>query len=586
MTLLAGVYARDDADDVPDALCNAIERSISRHPGEERQFFRDRRCCLVKTDINAFGGEALRIDRDGVSFMVGEPLLDLGHVTPRSRSADLEQLHTALSRDALEALNRTRGVFALAHYRPDSGTLLLVTDKLGIRPVFYWLGQRYVFFATALRILEEISEVPKVMDVRAVTEENSLGYALSDRTPFESIALLKPGEVLRVDGGAVSRRRYWRWDDIKASDRPLDELIRDSYDRFGEGVALRSGADSTTLAFLSGGLDSRTIVAALRQLGVHVHTFNFSPTGSQDQVFGAAFAKRIGSTHTERPIQPSQSMQSISGKMAEAWSTAPGRVTRPAERPKLIWSGDGGSVTLGHVYLNRAMVDAARAGEIGKAMELSDHGWGSEIPRRVLKADLFASLSGKKPRDGLREELAALHCDDVGRALHLVLMHNDQHRHLAQHFEEIDIRRLEYQLPFFDGAFVESVLRVPVDFCLGHHLYMEWLRRFPEAVLSIPWQAYPGHEPCPLPVPSAVTYQWGEKVARTRQAEERQDLLRKAAEMRRASSFPTPLLRRTYLSVATLLYRLQIRDVGYVIRAAHRYCEYWWKCSGRYFVPA
>jgi hypothetical protein len=583
MTLLAGVYARHAADVVPDALCDSIRRALSRHPDEQTRHFRDERCFLVKADINAFGDEAFRIDPGAVSFLVGEPLLDRGQRTRRSRTADLDELHQALARDDLDALRMARGVFALAHYRPDSATLVLLTDKLGIRPMFYWVGERYVIFATALRILDEISEIPKVMDVRAVTEENSLGYPLADRTPFASVALLKSAEILRVGGESSCRRQYWRWDDIKASDRPMNDLVQEAYARFVDGVALRCGEDSTTLAFLSGGLDSRAIVTALCDVGLHVHSFNFSVTGLQDQVFGAAFAQQIGTTHTERPMKP---MQAISAKLiADAWDASPGRVTRPAERPKLVWSGDGGSVTLGHVYLNRAMVEAARAGDANRAMQLSTHGWGSDLPRRLLGSDLLATVSENGPRDGLREELAALRCDDAGRALHLVLMQNDQRRHLTAHFEGIDLSRVEYQLPFFDSAFVESVLRVPLDFCLGHRLYLQWLRYFPEVVLSVPWQAYPGHEPCPLPIPSEAVYQWGDDVSRMRRTLERSELLRQAAEMLSASNFPKPLLRRQYLRLATLLYRLRIRDVGYVIRVAHRYYAYWSKCNGRYILP-
>jgi hypothetical protein len=389
--------------------------------------------------------------------------------------------------------------------------------------------------------------------------------------------------MLRVDGESLCRRQYWRWDEIESSDRPINELAQEAHARFVDAVAIRNGNDSTAIAFLSGGLDSRAIVTALHERGVHVHSFNFSVTGLQDQVFGAAFARRIGTTHTERPMQP---MQTVSARMiAEAWDGSPARFSKPVQRPRLVWSGDGGSVTLGHVYLNRRMVEAARAGDARTAMQLSTHGWGSEVPRRVLRPDLLASMAETSPRNGLQEELHELHCSDAGRALHLVLMQNDQRRHLAAHFEDIDLNRIEYQLPFFDSAFVESVLRVPLDFCLGHRLYMEWLRCFPEVVLSVPWQAYPGHEPCPLPVPSGVVYQWGEEVSRLRQDAERRDLLRRSAEMLGSSNFPKPLLRRQYLRLATLLYQLRARDVGYVIRAAHRYYQYWSKCNGRYVLP-
>jgi asparagine synthase (glutamine-hydrolysing) len=584
MTLLAGVYARRIGDPVPESLCDATERALSRHPNEQIDRFRDHRCFLVKADVGAFGEKAFRIDADAVSLMCGEPLLDHGDRTRRSRTLDLDELHDAFSRENLELLSKARGVFSAAHYQRESGTLILVTDKLGIRPMYYWLGERFVIFASAIRILEQISEIPKAMDVRAVTEENSLGYALADRTAFASVALLKSAEILRVAGDESTRRQYWRWDDVKTSARPMNELVQEAHAQFVDAVAIRAGGDSTTVAFLSGGLDSRAIVTALRDQGLRVHSFNFSVNGLQDQVFGAAFAERIGTIHTERPMQPTES---VSAKvLAETWIVSPERVAQPAERPGLVWSGDGGSVTLGHVYLNRAMVEAARAGDAEAAIQLSSNGWGSEVPRRLLTSELLGSLSGKSPRRGLVEELDALHCDDAGRGLHLVLMHNDQRRHLAAHFEGIDLSRLEYQLPFFDSAFVESVLRVPLDFCLGHKLYMEWLRCFPEVVLSVPWQAYPGHEPCPLPIPSGIRYQWGEEVARIARDAHRRKLSQQAAQLLRAPDFPKPLLHRQYLRLAIWLYRLRLRDVGYVIRAAHRYYEYWSKCRGRYVLPA
>jgi len=582
MTLLAGVYCRHAGDAVPDELCTEVQRALSRHPSERTSHFRDNRCFLVKADIGAYGDAALRIDQHGVSFLAGEPLLGQPGSTPRSRTLDLDELHMGISRDNLAALTRARGVFCAVHYRPESATLILLTDKLGLRPMYYWLGERYVIFATALRILEAVQEIPKVMDLQAVTEIYALEYPLSDRTPFASISLLKSAEILRVEGEASSRMQYWRWDDIETSDRPIDELTEVAYREFTDAVALRSGADSSTAAFLSGGLDSRAIVMALVQKGLRVHTFNFSFTGTQDQVFGADFARRVGTTHTERPREHGR--QVSARFMADTWSASANGATQPAERPSLVWSGDGGSVTLGHVYLNRAMVDLAHIGNTDGALRLYAEAWAGKLPQRLLTSEMREAVSDILHR-GLQQELSDLHNPDAGRALHLVLMLNDQRRHLAEHFESIDLNRLEYHLPFFDSEFVASVLKVPVEMCLGHRLYMRWLRHFPEAVLSVPWQAYPGHEPCPLPIPGDLAYQWEEAEATKVRDAKRHDLLRQATQMLNASDFPDPLFRKHYLRLAAWLYRLRMRDVGHIIGAAHMYYRYWSECGGKYSRP-
>src|SRR2546428_6890080 len=341
MTLLAGVYSRHSDNPVSDALCDAIKAALSRYPNEQLQFFRDERCFLVKADAGAYGDQAFRIDSSGVSFMVGEPLLAHAQPSRRSRAVDLNELHNAFARNDSEPLTRARGVFCAAHYRPGSAALTLVTDKLGIRPMYYWLSERYVIFATALRILEDVQDVPKVMDVRGVTELYSLEYPLSDRTPYSSVSLLKAAEIVRVTGEPSFRQQYWRWDDIQSSGRPTDELTEDVYRKFVDAVAIRSGTDSTTAAFLSGGLDSRTIVTALVQRGLRVHTFNFSILGAQDQVFGAEFAHRLDTTHTERPLTLGRQ---VSAKfIADILNAPTDDLNQLAERPGLVWSGDGGS---------------------------------------------------------------------------------------------------------------------------------------------------------------------------------------------------------------------------------------------------
>jgi asparagine synthetase B (glutamine-hydrolysing) len=109
-------------------------------------------------------------------MLSGEPLRASGEASSRTR--DLQRLHGEWDRGRWDALPEARGVFCAVHYQPASSSLTLLTDKLGVRPLFFWIGERYVAFATQLRILEGLSLVPMPLDLRGATEMTTLGYPL------------------------------------------------------------------------------------------------------------------------------------------------------------------------------------------------------------------------------------------------------------------------------------------------------------------------------------------------------------------------------------------------------------------------
>jgi len=178
------------------------------------------------------------------------------------------------------------------------------------------------------------------------------------------------------------------------------------------------------------------------------------------------------------------------------------------------------------------------------------------------------------PRLGVKEELSRLECRDPGRAFHLFLMLNDQRRHMANLYENIDQDRIELQLPFFDNDFLALILACPLDGFLGHSFYMRWLEHFPPVVTSRAWQAYPGHVPCPHPIPEELRYQWGNPFSKRVLDESKRALLQEMDRFMKSPAFPRAILNRSALRIAHWLTRLGVRDYGYVLKMAITYCRY------------
>ena len=585
MTLMAGMWARRPDATIPDAAREELERALSRHPGDEVTVFRDRRVCLLKVDIGAFGSPGYHVDAGGsVSMLTGEPLLQRdGEPAAGSRARDLEVLHRGFADRDYGPLRDTHGAFSAVHYDPRSGALTLITDKLGLRPLYYWIGESHIVFASALRILEAVRAVPKVMDLRAVTEIVAFGYELENRTPYQGVLSLRPAEILHGTDG-TSPQRYWRWDEFEASDRPEAELMQNVHEQFVKAVARRQREDRTTMALLSGGLDSRVVVAALRALDARVHTLNFSYPKSQDHVFAADFAEKIGTLHHEGDVDIGQ--PDFFGVVQDVWHNSENRRQWPAERPMLVWTGNDGDVSLGHLWMSTDVVSLLRQDKLDEAVAHFLREQKKHVLHRLLHREVREALSGTL-QAGMRAELAAMRSRDPGRNLYVFLMINNMRKHLMRHMENVDRYRLELQVPFCDSAFIVSVMAVPLDLCLYHRFYTRWLALFQPAVTQVPWQTYPGREPCPLPIPEGLAYQWNPKHFAPRYAAERKSLLRRSTELIHPQRFPRRIVSGTHFGLAWLACRLGLADYSYVLEAALTYHRYWTRAGGKFaLAPA
>jgi asparagine synthase (glutamine-hydrolysing) len=571
MTIFAGAYSLNQNDPLPAELLGQLRGAVSRSGTDTPAEYAAPGFFALKVDIGAFGASGDKSDaQGGTTLVAGEPLLTDGESNPRwDRSMDVALLHQQFAQGDLDGLRRARGTFCGLHYNPAQHRVTLFVDKMGVRPLYIWSGPHFVVFATALRVLENIALVPKQFDLRGVTELAAFAYALADRTPYRDIAMLRAGQTVEAAGGQVRRALYWRWDGPLA-DVGYEQGLKHAYREFIKAIERRHRNTRIAAAFLSGGLDSRVIVGGLAATGSTVYTVNYAPDGSQDRVFAKLVAEKLGINHTELETNAGNVQQGYRKAAVAGWSKNTFASSADRQRTPLIWSGDGGSVGLGNVYMTPEIVSAMESGDTAGAIALFTKG----IPHRIIKRGALDQLIDL-PFKGVEEELAAIDSTDPGRKFQLFLMFNDQRRHLAQHFEDIDVERIEFQLPFFDADFLDSVLRLPNDWLMAHRFYMDWLAEFPNELNTIAWQAYPGHIPCTLPSPPGLKYQWDVYYDKEMYAQMRRASAASGRKMLAADRFPDHLISRNTLRVASLLTGSGLRDYSYLIKTASVYHRYW-----------
>ena len=575
MTLFAGILSRTSASvptDVRRALATwpvGIDRAAqgSASAGAPLLPFivEDRDFCCAAADIGVFGGAGHLVADDAISLLAGEPLLG-DHDTARPREDDLRALHEAARHDVSTVAAAANGVFAFAHLDRARQRLTLAADKLSLRPIYYAVTPDWVIFSTAYRLFDDLPAFDRRADLRAMTEVSAFYYPLGDRMPYANVRRIRAAEIVTVDPRSVTRSTYWRWDAIPVSQEPLDVLAARAHRAFERAVARRQDDPRGPLAYLSGGLDSRAVVAALVSQGRVPQTWNFARRGTLDHALGAAMAARLGTRHHERPKPEGARTPDYAQMMADALA---GSVPAPPQGGggQLVWAGEGGSVALGHVHMHAQVVERMRAGDVDGAIEEFFAREDLLVPLKLFAPSAARRVSGVV-REGVHDELERLSLAEPGRRFHLFLLLNDQRRKLTRHFESIDRHRVELQLPFFDSAFLAVVLSVPVDACLGHRFYSLWFAQLDPRVREVPWQTYPGHDPCPLPLPEGLTYQWNADYQRRERAAERKALLRRVWQMLRSADFPHGMLSRGRILGAAALHAARLRDYEYALDAA------------------
>lgn len=191
------------------------------------------------------------------------------------------------------------GMFAFSIWDTERECVFLARDRLGIKPLYYAdLEDRFVWGSELQSVLA--AGVDRALDERAVYNYFSLHYSPWPRTLFRDVNKLQPGTSLLVDDSGVSRRRYW--DLSPASVSGSKDAVADRLrEHLRTAVGRRMMADVPVGAFLSGGLDSSTVVGLMSELRDDVQTFSvgFTDDANDESEEARYVADHFGTDHHE-----------------------------------------------------------------------------------------------------------------------------------------------------------------------------------------------------------------------------------------------------------------------------------------------
>jgi len=224
----------------------------------------------------------------------------------RSRG-DTEVVLHAYEQWGPDCLRRFNGMFAFAIWDEQERTLFLARDRIGEKPLYYFQDEDRIVFASEIKAILADESIPRHLNLGGLANFLAYGHSVAPETIYQRIYKLLPGHYLLVKDGSVRVTEYWDIGDEPqlSEDRELrpDEYAELIRQLLSDSVRRRMIADVPVGAFLSGGIDSSTVVALMKRHAtgpVKTFSIGFTVGGSYSELSDAREAARyLGTDHAE-----------------------------------------------------------------------------------------------------------------------------------------------------------------------------------------------------------------------------------------------------------------------------------------------
>ena len=219
---------------------------------------------------------------------------------------DTEAIVHAYEEYGENCLQKLNGMFAFAIWDKRKQLVFLARDRIGIKPLYYFFDRKRLVFGSELKSILQAGDIPKRVDLQALDNFLTFEYIPAPLSIFQDIKKLPPGYSLTLRRNDIRVKSYWElnfqsngFSEKEAQDH-IRELLQDA-------VKIRLMSDVPLGAFLSGGIDSSSIVALMSQVmdqPVKTFSIGFEDSTYNELEYARLIAKKFNTDHHEFIIKP------------------------------------------------------------------------------------------------------------------------------------------------------------------------------------------------------------------------------------------------------------------------------------------
>jgi asparagine synthase (glutamine-hydrolysing) len=384
-----------------------------------------------------------------------------------------------------EIVRQFNGLFCIALYDRHHRRVTLISDRFGFRPLFYVRRAQALIFGSELKALCVVDPEPRTIDSLGTLAYFCAGSQIEGRTWLEGYTRLLPATILSFDEEGLQTRTYWTYK-YEEQAPPLDQatyftvfgtLLDRAVERCMQG-SQRIGL------FLSGGYDSRSVAASIRQYHLPLPAFTFGYPESRDVRYAAMLAERVGLDHyplTDREPYLTRHCRAIiwrsEGLSSFANTTSVRYHTVMKEKMDVILTGFLAEFSGSHTW-PRLLLARTRQEAMNAVFERVFKGHLSLV-RRLFSTTVFAQAF-----EGVREEFvrsfSGIHNDHPLNAADCWNLIQYQPRITFQ-TPCVDRHLFEIRAPHMDAELVDFLLTIPPRARLEQRVYKKMIAyQFPQ----------------------------------------------------------------------------------------------------------
>lgn len=316
-----GIVNLTPGSDPAHSLMERMGRIIEHRGPDDDGFYYGRGVALGMrrlSIIDVVGGHQPISNEDGTIWIVlngeiynfkslRERLEKSGHVF--RTNSDTEAIVHLYEQDGLDFVQGLRGMFGLALWDSKRERLIIARDRIGEKPMYIRREPHRLLFASEVKAILEDSEIPRRVNLDALREYLALGYVPAPATMFEGIDKLHAGHMLVIEKGQVRDHEYWDVRFDRTENRSEGEWIEQVREKLQETIRSQMVSDVPLGAFLSGGVDSSAIVAAMARASdrpVKTYSIGFEGEDSfyNELPYARIVADKFHTEHHEIIVKP------------------------------------------------------------------------------------------------------------------------------------------------------------------------------------------------------------------------------------------------------------------------------------------